>query len=54
MKSSFLKHDLLTWHWHCNIEFWIGAGFGKERFILTYTGRNVVGVACATYVWLKI
>ena len=25
IKSSFPKHDLQTWHGHCNIDFWIGA-----------------------------
>ena len=24
MNSSFPKYDLQTWHWHCNIDFWIG------------------------------
>ena len=25
MKSSFLKHDLWTWHCHCQLDFSIGA-----------------------------
>ena len=25
MKRSFPKHDLQTWHCHCNLDFWIGA-----------------------------
>ena len=24
-RTLFPKHDLWTWHWHCNIDFWIGA-----------------------------
>ena len=23
MTSSFPRHDLRSWHWHCNINFWI-------------------------------
>ena len=25
MKSYFPKHDLRSWHWHYNIDFWIDA-----------------------------
>ena len=25
IKSSFPKHNLQTWHWHCKLDFWIGA-----------------------------
>ena len=23
MDRSFPQHDLGTWHWHCNLDFWI-------------------------------
>ena len=33
MKSTFPKHDLGTWHWHCNLDLWIGTHHVLEKSI---------------------
>ena len=43
MKSSFPKHDLRTYYWYWNLDFWIGAyrvlekssSFAAIKFMLT-------------------
>ena len=37
MKSAFPKHNLLTWHWDCNLDFWIGVYcFRKKSSSIAY------------------
>ena len=31
LKSSLQKHDLRTWHWHCKLDFCIGAYLVLEK-----------------------
>ena len=37
MKGAFLKHELRTWHWHCKLDFLIGAYCALEKALARQT-----------------
>ena len=37
MKNTFPKHNLLTWFWYWNIDFWIGTYHILEKKLFTHS-----------------
>ena len=64
MKSSFSNHDIRTWHWHCNLEFWIGACRVWKRALhivvleavleLGFSGLYFLGLYIHTHIYVYI
>ena len=44
MNSYFPRHDLQTWNWHCNVDFWSGPSRVLEK-------SSSIGVLHSNNIW---